>query len=71
MTEVLNTKFHENMSNGSRANACGQTDGYDEGNRRLKWFYIVRTRRFGKLAKDLDFKYLSPGNIATRPNYFV
>jgi hypothetical protein len=37
--EVINIKFHENPSNGSRADTClctdGRTDGHDEAKRRV------------------------------------
>jgi hypothetical protein len=34
---VPNTKYHGNPSFGSRADPCGQTDGYDEPKRRFAY----------------------------------
>ena len=47
--EVPNIKFHKYSSGGSRADACGQTDGqtdiYDEANRSFSLFKLTRLKR--------------------------
>jgi len=43
LINVSNTKFHGNLSSGSQADTCGQTDretdGYKEANRRCSRLY--------------------------------